>query len=254
MSQLKCERCHKEFKSKGGYIGHKKKLKPCKEKIKIEDESIKNVTTPKMNDTKEATSNKYENNFNIENNKAGKVDNEKPKDNKFIGSVNNEINENLSHPAKDKYQQQTKSQDELINKNNKGGENDYIHDIDSSKDSDTDKYIETFELRAYGDENLDYITDEDYVRIFNMGDNSLTYYIEMIHFHSEHPENHNIYIEDMDDKMIHMYNGIMWITAPIERVIEKLYESRTQEFKEKILDILRPKKYYLSGKRYSEMP
>ena len=52
----------------------------------------------------------------------------------------------------------------------------------------------TININAFGNENLDYLTDQIIVKCVGRIYNSIPVLIEKIHFDPEHPENHNIKI------------------------------------------------------------
>jgi len=63
---------------------------------------------------------------------------------------------------------------------------------------------------AYGKEDLSHILDKDYKTILNKGFKSVPALMESIHFNLNKPENHNIYISNMRDNHVLIYDGNEW--------------------------------------------
>ncbi len=66
-------------------------------------------------------------------------------------------------------------------------------------------------INKFGNENLSYLTEEKILNILNMGFQSLPELIKETHFNKDHPENHNIYITNIRNKTILIYDGDRWI-------------------------------------------
>jgi hypothetical protein len=72
------------------------------------------------------------------------------------------------------------------------------------------------------DPNLEYLTDKDYLHCINRMIMSVPRLIEKIHFDPEHPENHNIYINNIKNKMALTYDGKQWNLQNRDQTIDKL--------------------------------
>jgi len=60
----------------------------------------------------------------------------------------------------------------------------------------------TFNILAFGKEDLSHITDDTYKKIINKGFKSVPALVDAIHFNKDKPENHNIYISNIRDDYI----------------------------------------------------
>ena len=98
-----------------------------------------------------------------------------------------------------------------------------------------------FVLNKHGEENLSYITDSDYLKCFEKGLGSLEKYISIKHFNDEHPENANLYIDNIHSEYCNYYDGKKFIIVKIEDIIMQIIDDnlmeldyKNSELKEKI--------------------
>jgi len=62
----------------------------------------------------------------------------------------------------------------------------------------------------FGNEDLSYISERDYIKILGSGFMSVPKLVENVHFDENRPENHNIYISNIRDNCIMIYDGKQW--------------------------------------------
>ena len=74
----------------------------------------------------------------------------------------------------------------------------------------------------YRETNHDFLSDSDYLRCINRMIMSVPNLIKRIHFNPEHPENHNIYINDMSRNLIMVYDGTQWNVQNQKDTIDRL--------------------------------
>jgi hypothetical protein len=65
-------------------------------------------------------------------------------------------------------------------------------------------------LRPFGKENYNYVTDEMLYGMYKDEDVWLYDFIRRVHFNDNHPENWNIYINTMTDDKVNVYNGVKY--------------------------------------------
>jgi hypothetical protein len=58
----------------------------------------------------------------------------------------------------------------------------------------------TFVINNYGNERLDYLSEDDMLKILTSGNNTIPLYIEKKHFNKDFPENNNIQYDDKSKK------------------------------------------------------
>ena len=91
---------------------------------------------------------------------------------------------------------------------------------------------------AYGQEDLRKISDAEYQRILRRGFNSVPAFMESLHFDKNKPENHNVYISNMRDDFILMYDGIKWRLKNREDTLQQLYEDKADILETKFEELL----------------
>jgi len=103
------------------------------------------------------------------------------------------------------------------------------------------------QLLAYKDTDVSHLTENDYKACIKKVNYCVMKMIEKIHFNPTKPENMNIYISNMKDKYIMVYDGTNWNLANKREEIDKIYEekellleewleeNKDQELKEKFM-------------------
>lgn len=82
------------------------------------------------------------------------------------------------------------------------------------------------QLLSYQNTDISFLTDNDYISCLKKVTLCVKHLIEKIHFNPTKPENMNIYISNMRDKYIMLYDGIKWVLKNKEKEIESLYENK----------------------------
>ena len=82
------------------------------------------------------------------------------------------------------------------------------------------------QLLAYKDTDVSHLTRKDYESCIKKVNHCVMKLIEKIHFNPEKPENMNIYISNMKDKYLMVYDGLNWNLANKREEIDKLYEEK----------------------------
>jgi len=65
-------------------------------------------------------------------------------------------------------------------------------------------------LLSYSDTDRSHLTDNDIIKCLKHSNFCIPYLIEKIHFDANKPENHNVYISNLKNKYIMMYDGKKW--------------------------------------------
>ena len=82
------------------------------------------------------------------------------------------------------------------------------------------------QLLSYKDTDVSHLTQKDYEACIKKVNFCVMKLIEKIHFNPEKPENMNIYISNMKDKYLMIYDGINWNLANKREELDKLYENK----------------------------
>ncbi len=92
--------------------------------------------------------------------------------------------------------------------------------------------INNITLLAYRNTDVSHLTTEDYIGFYKKVNHCVKQMIEKIHFNPEKPENMNIYISNMKDKYITVYDGSNWNLANKNEELTRLYEEKEMMLEE----------------------
>ncbi len=93
-------------------------------------------------------------------------------------------------------------------------------------------------LVKFGDEDLSFIKDDVYKKILNSGFKSIPNLVEQIHFNPLLENNQNIYISNMKNSFVLVYDGEKWEVKDRDDVIEEIMYSKTDHLLEKFDDLI----------------
>jgi hypothetical protein len=83
-----------------------------------------------------------------------------------------------------------------------------------------------FTLLGYRDTDLSHLTDEDYRFCIKKINHCVKTLIDKVHFNPLKPENRNIYISNMKDKYLMVYDGSNWNLANKKDELDRLFEEK----------------------------
>jgi hypothetical protein len=89
-----------------------------------------------------------------------------------------------------------------------------------------------FTLLPYDKTDYSHLTDKDYVSAIKKVNFCVKHLIERVHFNPEKPENMNIYISNIKDKYIMLYDGQNWNVANKKDELDRLYEEKEMMLEE----------------------
>jgi hypothetical protein len=99
-----------------------------------------------------------------------------------------------------------------------------IHGVNGS--FNTTNIQNNISLLPYRDTDLSHLTDEDYKKCIKKVNHCVKTLIEKVHFNPLKPENMNIYISNMKDKYLMIFDGANWNLANKKDEINRLYEDK----------------------------
>lgn len=79
-------------------------------------------------------------------------------------------------------------------------------------------------LVAFGNEDKSLLTDTVYGKIFNRGRYSVVEFIKFLHFNIKHPENHNIFISNINSEHVLIFDGVRWMLSQRDKTIKDVYQ------------------------------
>lgn len=84
--------------------------------------------------------------------------------------------------------------------------------------------IQNITLLSYTETDTSHLTDNDYKKCIETKNWCVVKMIEKVHFNPKKPENRNLYIPNIKDKYVMMYEDGNWKLNHTKDVIEKLYD------------------------------
>jgi hypothetical protein len=81
-------------------------------------------------------------------------------------------------------------------------------------------------LLSYRNTDVTHLTNEDYRSCYKRINHCVKHLIEKVHFNPSKPENMNIYISNMKDKYLMVYDGSNWNLANKVEELDRLYEEK----------------------------
>jgi len=93
---------------------------------------------------------------------------------------------------------------------------------------------QNIKLLSYGNTDMSHLTDKDYMKCLNHSNFCVPYLIEQIHFDPQKPENHNIYISNIKNNYVMLYNGNKWILKDRDEAITNLIDDKDVILEQKL--------------------
>ena len=105
-------------------------------------------------------------------------------------------------------------------------------EISGSFNNTTNNTINHFTLLPYRETDTSHLTDQDYRYCIKRVNHCVKSMIEKVHFNPLKPENRNIYISNIKDKYIMLYDGQNWNVANKKDELDRLYEEKEMMLEE----------------------
>ena len=99
-------------------------------------------------------------------------------------------------------------------------------------------HMDNVKLIKFANEDLSMIKDDVYKKFINSGFKSVPSLIEHVHFNPHNPNQHNIYISNMKNTFILVFDGEKWEVKDRDDIIEDLMNSKTDHLLEKFDELM----------------
>ena len=99
-------------------------------------------------------------------------------------------------------------------------------------------------ILAYNKTDMTHLKDKDYIKFLSHSNFCVPHMIKKLHFDPRKPENHNIYISNLKNNFVMVYNGNQWNIRDRNEVINDMIEDNTNILEDKIEDWLEKGKQY----------
>jgi hypothetical protein len=88
------------------------------------------------------------------------------------------------------------------------------------------KIVNNLVINAFGQEDLSHLTNKDYKELFYSSSKSVPNLISKIHFNRKKPSNSNVYISNLKDSYVMVYDGENWNMLLKNDIIDELFDSK----------------------------
>jgi len=107
-------------------------------------------------------------------------------------------------------------------------------------------------LLNYNDTDTSHLTDNDILKCLNHSNFCIPYLIEKIHFNIDKPENHNVYISNLKNNYVMMFDGNKWNLKDRDEQINNLLDDKQGIIEHKLEEwIENGKKYPVAMKKFN---
>ena len=118
-----------------------------------------------------------------------------------------------------------------LNSNNKNtninSHNNNNNNINSHNNNNYIKNINHINITAYGQETCDHISDNMFKKIIDKGFKSVPYLVEQMHFNKDKPEYHNVYISNMRDNYVLIFDGVKWVLTQRDELLDDMMDAKS---------------------------
>ena len=202
-----CFYCKNEFVNNSSLVRHTKLYCKTKKQHEIEKKDKYNELIERIENNEKIFGEKIKNNENEINELRNQLIEEKIKNQKLNQIIHTQTN--------------TQTNTIKGNQNNVEGDQNNI----------------TFNLIAFGREDMDKIDTKYILAALKRGISSVPVITDNIHFNSQYPEFNNVYISNMNQKYAMVYDGKEWILKDKNEIIDDIYEKKYDFLDEKFEEI-----------------
>ena len=102
-------------------------------------------------------------------------------------------------------------------------------------------------LLSYGNTDISHLTENDYINCLNHSNFCIPHLIKKIHFNPNKPENHNIYISNIKNCYVMLYDGRKWNLQNRDEAIINLIDDKEMIIEQKL------EEWIENGKNYPDI-
>ena len=112
---------------------------------------------------------------------------------------------------------------------------------------ETQNIQQNIKILAYNQTDISHLKDKDYLKCLRHSNFCIPYLIEQIHFNPKKPENHNIYISNLKNNYVMVYDGSKWMIQDRDDSIQTLIDDKESIIEQKLEEWLE------NGDQYPEI-
>ncbi len=98
----------------------------------------------------------------------------------------------------------------------------------------TTNVMNNIKLLSYSETDRSHLTDKDIIKCLKHSNFCIPHLIEKIHFDKNKPQNHNVYISNLKNKYIMIYDGNKWVCKDRDEQLMNLIDDNEGIFEYKI--------------------
>jgi len=144
------------------------------------------------------------------------------------------------------FKKELDKRDKELDKNNRHIE-ELIKKAGINNSNNTINVQNNIKLLSYSDTDRSHLTDKDILKCLKHSNFCVPYLIEKVHFDANKPENHNVYISNLKNKYVMMYDGDKWECKDRDEQIDNLIDDN-----QGIIEY-RLEEWIENGNKYPEM-
>lgn len=113
-----------------------------------------------------------------------------------------------------------------------------VNNVSNFNNTQNNININYFSTTAFGQENWTYISEAEMFKIMGGANSCIPAIVERLHFDVEHPENHNIKIQNKNRPEIKVFDGKMWRTQDRNNTVDEMIENirgKLDDYEDKFL-------------------
>ncbi len=103
------------------------------------------------------------------------------------------------------------------------------------------------QILAYNNTDTSHLTDKDYIKCLKHSNFCIPHLIKEIHFNPSKPENHNIYISNLKNNYVMIYDGNKWMLNDRDESIQYLIDDKETIIEHKL------EEWIENGNKYPEI-
>ena len=111
----------------------------------------------------------------------------------------------------------------------------------------TQNIQQNIKLVAYKETDMSHLTEQDYLYCLNRSNMCIPNLIKKIHFNPKKPENHNIYISNIKNKYVMIYDGKKWNLENRNDAIDELIDNNESVLEQQL------EEWIENGKQYPDI-
>ena len=222
MVEYTCKLCNKTFDHKSTYVRHCNKKKSCIIPQKVEDLIVNPQEPEEVDDAS----------VGLECNYCDKIYTRNDNLKRHLKTCKLKIYSEIDLLK----QQINKLENKQLIKNITN--NNINNNINNNTNNNTNNgTINNITINQYGKEDMSHITLQDFKGLFSRCNSCVPFFVELLHFNKDKPENNNIYISNMKSPYLMLYDGAKWKLAEKNAILDDMYDDKCEILVNKYEDL-----------------